>query len=353
MGDGEEKTETATAKHRLDARKQGTVAKSTDLVQAFGILSLILVMPGAINSISTGLINSLKACLGHLPTDASYGHLTGFSSDAMRPILPGLSMIVFCCMGVGLVMNFAQVGFMINATALMPKFSKLNPLSGIKRLVSRNSAFDTAKGLGKASLFSLITYGCIHSSWADLNSLNRVPVMDGVSLVGGIMKSLAMRVGFTWGVLAALDYFFQRNQIDRQLRMTKQEVKREMREMETAPEVKGARMMRARKLMRKRLRDAVRSADVVVTNPTHFAVALKYEMGKSYAPIVVAKGVDYLASKIREEAALAEIPLVPNPPLARALYKQCEIGDYVPRELFQAVAEVLAYVYRTLKRIPK
>jgi flagellar biosynthetic protein FlhB len=353
LGDGEEKTETATAKHKLEARKQGTVAKSTDLTHACGILMLLLVLPIAISSLSVGLVDGFRGWLGNLPTQISVGQAMNFSSDVFHPILPGLALIVLSGMGVGLVMNFAQVGFVLNGSALLPNFTKLNPMSGLQRLVSRNSGFDAAKGLGKTALFSLIAYGCIRSSWSQLNSLNQLPIVDAASLIGSILRSLGMRVGFAWAALAALDYYFQRSQINRQLRMTKYEVKREMREMEMAPEIRMARNIRARRLMRKRLRDAVKSADVVVTNPTHFAVALKYEMGKSHAPIVVAKGVDYLAAKIREEALLAEIPLVPNPPLARALYKQCEIGDYVPRELFQAVAEVLAYVYRTLKRMPR
>jgi flagellar biosynthetic protein FlhB len=353
VGDGEERTETATLKHKQEARKQGTVAKSTDLVHASGILALLLILPLAISSLSTGIIDVLRSSIGNIPTQLSFGQAVNYSANVFHPILPGLAMIVFSTMLVGVATNFAQVGFVLSPSALMPNFPKLNPLTGIKRIFSRNSVFDTAKGMGKALLFSLIAFGCIRSSWTQLNSLNHVPLVDAVSLVGSVIRSLGMRVGFAWAALAGLDYYFQRTQIDRQLRMTKNEVKREMREMEMAPEIKMARNIRARRLMRKRLRDAVRTADVVVTNPTHFAVALKYEMGKSYAPIVVAKGVDYLAAKIREVALEAEIPLVPNPPLARALYKQCEIGDYVPRELFQAVAEVLAYVYRTLKRIPR
>jgi flagellar biosynthetic protein FlhB len=192
----------------------------------------------------------------------------------------------------------------------------------------------------------------VHSNWDDLTNLSAIPPVEAVGVVGVVVRLMGIRVAIAWALLAGIDYFFQRQQVERQLRMSKEEVKREMREMETSPEVRAVRNARRRRLMR-RLREAVRSADVVVTNPTHFAVALKYQPGKDHAPMVVAKGVDFLAARIREEAIEAEIPLVPNPPLARALYKQCEIGDYVPRDLFQAVAEVLAYVYRTLKKIPR
>jgi flagellar biosynthetic protein FlhB len=150
--------------------------------------------------------------------------------------------------------------------------------------------------------------------------------------------------------LAGIDYYFQRKQVDKQLRMSKQEVKQEMKEMEQSAELRGAIARKRRALSRSRMMEAVKKADVIVTNPTHFSIAIKYESGKMYAPQVVAKGADLVALKIREIAKEHKVPIVPNPPLARQLYKKCEVGDFVPREMFQAVAEVLAYVYRTMNR---
>jgi flagellar biosynthetic protein FlhB len=163
-----------------------------------------------------------------------------------------------------------------------------------------------------------------------------------------VIREIGLKVGFVWLGLAGLDYFLQRKQTDKQLRMTKEEVKQEMKEMEGSPELRAAIAQRRRKLSR-RMMQAVKTADAVITNPTHYAIAIKYETGKMHAPQVVAKGVDLIALRIREVAKESKVPIVPNPPLARQLYKKCELGDYVPRELFQAVAEVLAYVYKTLR----
>jgi len=174
-----------------------------------------------------------------------------------------------------------------------------------------------------------------------------------IATVGLLLRSIAIKVAISWLVLAAVDYFFQRKQVDKQLRMTKEELKQEMKNAETSPELKAAQHRRRRQLSKGRMMQAVKTADVVVTNPTHYAVALMYDPEKHSAPIVVAKGADILAAKIREVAGENKVPIIPNPPLARALYKQCEIGDPVPKELFQAVAEVLAYIFKTLKRLKK
>jgi flagellar biosynthetic protein FlhB len=191
----------------------------------------------------------------------------------------------------------------------------------------------------------------VQSRWNELLNLSALTPLGGVSVVGSILQAILLRVAVAWLALAAVDYWFQRKQTDKQLRMTKDEVRREFREMETSPELKAAMAQRRRKLSKNRVSQAIKEADVIITNPTHFAVALKYDREKMHAPQVVAKGVDYMALRIRQLAADERIPIVPNPPLARQLYKKCEIGDFVPRDMFQAVAEVLAYVYSTLKKV--
>jgi len=353
MGDGQEKTEAATAKHRQDARKKGQVVKSTDLTHALVIVALILVLPSALTSLCGGTVQMTKSSMGSIPYAVNMQLISGFVAHAAQPVLPGLAAILATVMVVGVGANLCQVGFMFSLEALQPNFGKLNPLNGLPRFFSRSSVFESVKSLGKALIFGLIAFGCLRSNWQSLNELNQVQPVMAACIVGGIVRTMALRVALAWGAVSGLDYYWQRMQYERQLRMSKEEVKREMKEMEMAPELKAQRNVRRRRLMRQRLKEAVKSADVVITNPTHYAIALKYEAGKNYAPLVVAKGADYLAAKIREEATLSEVPLVPNPPLARALYKRCEVGDYVPRELFQAVAEVLAYVYRTLKKLPR
>ena len=222
----------------------------------------------------------------------------------------------------------------------------------VKRIFSITAGFEGGKAFGKSILFGALAFSAISGRWDELAGLPGMQPLAALALVGGVVRTMAMRVAMAWLAIAGLDFFFQRKQINKQLMMTKEELKQEMRESEGSPELKVAIAIRRRKL-KKRMMDAVRTADVVVTNPTHYAVAIEYKPGEHHAPIVVAKGADFLAAKIREVASEARVPIVPNPPLARALYRKCEIGDFVPRDYFQAVAEVLAYVYRTLKRVRK
>lgn len=242
---------------------------------------------------------------------------------------------------------------MLTTENLKPSLAKINPLAGLKRLFSAQAGMEGAKAIFKTGLFSWVAYQVIQSNWDRLIELSWVSTSGSLSIIGEIIRTIMMRVGMLWLGLAAVDYLFQRKQIDKQLRMTKDEVKQEFKQNEQSPELRGAMAAKRRKLLRGRMAQAVKTADVIITNPTHFAVAIQYDRTKMHAPQVVAKGQDVLAAKIREMAKDSRVPIVPNPPLARQLYKKCEVGDFVPRELFQAVAEVLAYVYGTLKKVGK
>jgi flagellar biosynthesis protein FlhB len=269
----------------------------------------------------------------------------------LGPSLPGLAMIAVTALGVGLCLNFAQVGFVMSGEAMQPSLAKLNPFTGLKRLFSARAGFEGGKAVFKTLVFGLVAWTSIASSWPELVALGWTTPMGAISGAGSLIHSIVLKISGLWLALALGDYFFQRKQTDKQLRMTKDEVKREMKETETSPELKAAQAQRRRQLSRSRLSEAVRQADVIITNPTHFAVAIQYDPQKQHAPQVVAKGQDHLAAKIREIAGESKVPLVPNPPLARALYRQCEVGDFIPRDLFQPVAEVLAYVYKTIKKV--
>ncbi len=286
-----------------------------------------------------------------IPTSLDFHSIFRYGAAVLQPSLPGLALIMGTAMLIGVSANFAQVGFVMSGESLMPNFSKINPASGLKRLFSMSATFDGIKAAVKSGLFMYVGWTAIQGSWPQIVGLGAMSPTQSLAAVGLIIKSIALRIAFVWLALAGLDYFFQRKQVDKQLKMTKEELKQEMKEGETSPELRAAQAARRRKLSKGRMMDAVKTADVVITNPTHYAVALKYEPGKSHAPVVVAKGADFLAAKIREAASDSKVPIIPNPPLARALYKKCEIGDYVPRELFQAAAEVLAFVYRTLKKV--
>jgi len=347
----QERTEEATPKRRLDARRKGTVTRSADLTGAIVLLALIIVFPAALSALGSGLMKSVTTAFHIAPKELSVQTLGPYCLAVAQPAATGLAYIMATCFVVGLAANFAQVGFVFSGETLIPSFSKINPANGFKRLFSVSAIFEGLKAGAKASLFMYVGWTAIQGNWPEIVRLGAMPPAMSLLAVGSILKSIALRIALVWLALAGLDYFFQRKQVAKRLRMTKEEIKREMKEAETSPELKMAQAMRRRKLAKGRMMQAVRDADVVVTNPTHYAVAIKYEPNKVHAPVVVAKGADFLAAKIREVALDGKVPIIPNPPLARALYQKCEIGDFVPRELFQAVAEVLAYVYRTLKKV--
>jgi hypothetical protein len=235
--------------------------------------------------------------------------------------------------------------------ALNPSFQKLNPMNGLKKLFGKPAIFDAFKSIVKLCLFAWLAYGVVKNRWTEIGMIWSLTPLGSMGLIGAIAKSILIKIVGAWAILAAIDYAFQKKQVDKQLMMTKQEVRQEMKDAEASPELKGHRMRMARKFSRMRPAQAVREADVIITNPTHFAIAVKYDGKKHHAPMVIAKGVDHMALKMREIATEAKVPIVENRPLARALYKECEVGDFVPRDLFEGVAEVLGYVYRMTNRV--
>jgi flagellar biosynthesis protein FlhB len=347
----QERTEEATPRRRLEARRKGTVARSAELNNALVMCALIFVLPFAIGNLGTAFLQSMSYGLREIPRDPSFANLTKHWIAVLQPSLLALLPIIGTAMIVGVASNFAQVGFVLSGEALQPKLDKLNPINGFKRIFSVAATVEGAKAALKSFLFGWLAWTSVQAHWEDLVALGYQAPSATLVAVGVLLRSVLMKVAIAWLVLAAIDYFYQRKRTNKQLMMTKQELKQEMKEAETSPELKAAQDRRRRRLAKGRLSENVKKADVIITNPTHYSIAIQYEHGKMHAPVVVAKGVDFLAMKIREIAAEGRIPMVPNPPLARALYKKCEVGDNVPRELFQAVAEVLAYVYRTLDKV--
>ncbi|MBX3120358.1 MAG: flagellar biosynthesis protein FlhB [Fimbriimonadaceae bacterium] len=350
---GQERTEEATPKRRTDARKKGTVAKSSDTTNAIVLIAFVIVLPFTVARIGQALMFSMNRSIGNIPSDVHASTLWGYLWDSAQPAVVAMAPFLLTAIVAGLVANFAQVGFVISPEAMKPNFSKISPMKGAKRLFSRTIVMEGLKATAKCSVFGYIAYTAIASQWPRLVSISSLPPAGALGVVGEVLKMMLIRITMVWLVLGAIDYFFQRKQVNKQLMMTKEELKQEYREMESSPEMRGARMQRMRKLAKSRMKQSVATADAIITNPTHFSIAIKYEPGKMHAPQVVAKGQDYLALKIREIAAENKVPIIPNPPLARQLYKKCEVGDFVPRDLFNAVAEVLAYVYRTIGDVRK
>lgn len=352
-GEGQEKTEKPTERRLREARKKGTVTKSNDIISASVFLALLFTMPSILRSGYDGFRASLQTALKMATLDPTEGNFSNAVIASLKPVIAPAAMLIAVSLVVGVVGNVAQIGFQLSTEALNPKFDKLNPLNGFKRLFGKPALFDAFKSFVKLVLFSYLAYSVVQAHWLDFASVWTLNAMGAMSLVGSVLHSILVRIVGAWAVLAAIDYIFQKKQTDKQLMMTKDEVRREMKDAETSPELKGHRMRLARKFSKMRPAQAVREADVIITNPTHFAIAVQYDARKQHAPIVIAKGVDHLALKMRELAKEAKVPIVENRPLARALYKECEVGDYIPRDYFQAVAEVLAYVYRTFGRVRK
>lgn len=350
-GDGQERTEQPTERRKREARRKGTVTKSMDVIGASVFMGLLLVLPGVIQRGFEGLLIGYRSAFQLMSLDFNLMQAGKVGQAMFTPVLPSLVTLIGVTMGIGLVGNFAQVGLHFSPEAMVPSFNKINPMNGFKRLFGKPALFDAFKGIVKLFLFSYMTYTAIRAHWTEIGMIWSLTPLGSLGVIGRVARTILIRIGIAWIVLAVADYIFQKKQVDQQLKMTKDEVKQEMKDAETSPELKGARMRMARKFSKMRTAQAVREADVIITNPTHFAIAVQYDPTKHHAPVVIAKGVDNLALKMRQIATEAKVPIVENKPLARALYKQCEVGDFVPRDLFQGVAEVLAYVYRTIKKV--
>lgn len=248
-----------------------------------------------------------------------------------------------------LIANVGQGGIVLTAEPLKPKFKNLNPAENIKKVFSKNGLFELLKSLAKFVVVGYLVYGAISDSLPLVGRMSVMPLGETTRLFSLLVFRIAYRTGIFLFVVAAADFLFQRYRHEEQLKMTKQEIKDEMKETEGNPQVKGRIRSLRRALARRRMMAEVPKADVVITNPTHFAVALSYQRNKMAAPVVVAKGADFMAKKIREIAGEHHVMLVENPPLARALYNTTDIGQAIPPDLYQAVAEILAYVYNAKK----
>lgn len=345
----QEPTEEPTAKRKEEAKKQGNIARSSELNQAFVLFALIFLFPPILKFGGSSYIFGVQRALSHLPTRIDLICIEQFLSLLVPGALFILLPVILVILLVGVISNVAQVGFHVNLEKLSPSFSKLNLLNGLKRMFSRDSLFDLIKSLFKLVIFGYIGYSSYLSHWGSFTKFYQLSLIEDLNQTGEILLGIGSKIAFAWLVLAILDYAYQYQKVRKKIMMTKQELKQEMKEQEASPEIKSARASKRRKLMKARMADNVARADAIITNPTHFSVAVQYERDKMFAPMVVAKGQDFLALKIREIAKKNKVPLVENASLARALYKECEIGDIIPRDYYKAVAEVLAFVYSKTK----
>lgn len=351
-GPGGEKTEPATEKKLSDARKEGQVAKSREVGNGLGLIALFLVLKIWIESIGSSLLEGFTMIYKRIPDyttfingEVSIADMSNLIRNVMGRILITLLPLFVIGMIVAFVGDLIQVKWKPTSKPLRPKASKLNPIKGMKKLFSKQSLVELIKSILKIGLIVYVTYSTLVDEWNNLFILYNISLMEAILLVGNIAINLGLKISFIYMIIAAGDFLYQKWKFKEDMKMTKQEVKDEYKNAEGDPAVKGKIRQKMMEVSRRRMMQALPQADVVITNPTHYAVAIKYDPEISDAPIVVAKGEDYLAQKIKEVAREHKIEIVENKPLARMLYANVEVGGQVPPELYQAVAEVLAMVY--------
>jgi flagellar biosynthetic protein FlhB len=348
----DDKTEKATPKRRKEAREKGQVAKSMDLSGA-GVLVAGLIATSAFAGViveQTGnQMTSIFDKIGRPGAATSAAGLNGLFHEAMNTMLKTVGPIAIICVVAGILLNVLQIGFRPSLKALKPDFRRINPVTGFKNVFGVRILFETGKALAKVLVIgAVVALALIPNLTGLAASVGTTPDALG-HLMGAGVTSIAMRAAGAYLLIGIVDYIWQRRRHEKALKMSKQEIKEEFKSHSLPPEVKAALRRRQMQAARARMMAAVPQADVVVTNPTHFAVALQYN-GEHPAPIVVAKGQDLVAAQIRRLAEENDIPIVPDPPLARQLHKTVELGQMIPAELYAAVAQVLAFVYRLAAR---
>lgn len=357
-GPGGEKTEEPTAKKLNDARGEGQVAKSKEIANAFGMLGLFIILRVYLGTIGSRFIEYFNVVYGQMPDVIKrYEGQTPMAAlqVVIRSMMLQLLLLILPVLLIGFAIAFIcdlmQVKWRPTTKPMRPKFSKLSPLNGMKRVFSANSLMELVKSILKLAVIGYVAYSYLKDRLGQIFILYDITLNRAIGLIGEIVVDLGIRIAAVYMVIAFLDYAYQKWKFHEDMKMTKQEVKDEFKNAEGDPQIKGKQKQRMREASMRRMMQQLPEADVVITNPTHYAVAIKYEPDKYDAPYVLAKGEDYLAQKIKEVAKENNVEIVENKPLARMLYANVDVGGLVPPELYQAVAEVLAFVYHLKGKI--
>ncbi len=357
-GPGGEKTEPATSKKLNDIRKEGQVAKSKELITAVSLMSLFIILKIYLSKLGTGLIDVYTQVYNSMSkvVDDSYNGLPiRTAGSVMQQVIIDMIKLVIPILLVAIVIailgNMLQQKWMVTAKPLQPKFSKISPISGFKRMFSVRQLVELIKSIAMISIIMIVVYNTVKSKMNILLTFYDVGLNTALSTIGSIIIDLGIKISAVFLIVGFADLFYQRIKFKNDNMMTKQEIKDEFKNTEGDPQVKGQIKRRMQEVSRRRMMQQLPEADVVITNPTHFAVALKYEPDAGKAPVVIAKGADYLAFQIKDKAKEYNIAIVENKPLARILYHNIDIGMEIPPELYQAVAEILAVVMRTNNRL--
>lgn len=351
-GPGGEKTEEPTSKKLDDARKEGQVAKSKEIGNAFSLLALFLVMKLYLGTMGTRFIEVFSAVYQQIP-DVSKMYNGGLPVASLHVLIRGMMFQILIIMApvlligvaIAIICDVAQVKWKPTTKPLQPKFSKLNPMKGFGRIFSPNSLVELLKSVLKLALIGYMVYSYLKDKISNIFLLYDITLNQAIGMIGEIVVDLGIRIAAIYMIIAFLDFGYQKWKFHEDMKMTKQEVKDEYKNQEGDPQIKGKQKQRMREASMRRMMQQLPEADVVITNPTHYAVAIKYDPEKYDAPYVLAKGENYLAQRIKDVAKENHIEIVENKPLARMLYANVDIGGLIPPELYQAVAEVLAFVY--------
>lgn len=345
---GQEKTEQATGKRRSEARDKGQVAKSADLSALLMLFSgafLIFVFQSTIGSKIKEVTILIFSSLHTL--DVSNDNFMDYAYEALLFFILLLAPVALGLIVVSIASGFGQVGFKFSSKALAPNFARLNPANGIKKvLVGKSSLVELGKSLAKLVIIASFAYWVLEDIIEDSKGLIFFSIEQVLEFMVGSTFSFIWKICLAFAFFALGDFIYQRYKHNKDLMMTKQEVKEEHKQEEGDPQIKGKIRSKQFQMARRRMIQNVPESDVVITNPTHYAIALKYEIGQKGAPLVLAKGVNEVAQRIKKVATEHNIPLYEDRELARALYKSCEVGEEIPASLFKAVAQILAYIFK-------
>lgn len=349
--DVSDKTEPATPRRRQESREQGQVAKSADLTAAVALLGAMLILNFAGPSVLRDLVGLMRSLLEYHGPDAVLPEsMIYFAMFAGTVLVRTAVPLCVALMLIAVFVSVAQVGLMFTFEPLQPKLSRIDPIAGMGKIFSLQSVVKLLISIFKIGLIGAVAFLTIRSRMEQIIGITGLYYWKILGVACELIFILGIRMGLVLLILAIIDYIYQRYRHEQTLKMTKQEVKEEMRRMEGDPLIRERRKRVARQLAMQRMQYAVPNADVIVTNPTELAVAIRYEPQSMSAPRVVAKGAGLLAERIRQIAIDNGIPIVQRRPLAQTLYKTVEVGDQIPPAFYKAIAEILAYVYELTGR---
>lgn len=351
-GPGGEKTEQPTAKKLDDARKEGQVAKSRELGSAVLLLGFFVTLKFVLSFVGENFLEVFHMVYNRIPdytgVEASDVNATAYATlltQMMLKIMVIALPFFAAAVVLSVIVDVSQVKWRPTGKPLQPKFSKLNPIKGFKKIFSSRSLFELLKSCAKIGIVAYLVWDTLKDKAGIIRLFYEIPLNSALAQIGDIVLDMGIKISVFYLFLGFADYIYERVKFNKDMRMTKQEVKEEYKQSEGDPQIKSKIKQRMREASQRRMMQALPEADVVITNPTHLAVAIKYDSEAHKAPVVLAKGEDFLAQKIKEIARDNKIEIVENKPLARMLYYNVDVDEEIPPELYQAVAEVLAFVY--------